>query len=63
VAEHEQQGSGAATDPGRVAELLDAVVAQVDAGELEATSPERAYLRGAAQALRTLAAGGAAGSS
>lgn len=48
----EHRGSVAAVDPRQVASYLDEVVRQVDAGEIVATGPERAYLVGAAAALR-----------
>lgn len=51
----ERRGSAAAVDPRQVAAYLDEVVRQVDAGELVATGPERAYLAGAAAALRVTA--------
>lgn len=47
----EHRGSAAAVDPRQVAAHLDEVVRQVDAGQIIATGPERAYLAGAAAAL------------
>jgi len=56
VTEVEQQGSGGiAADPARAATLLEEVVRAVDAGEITATSSERAYLAGSADALRAMA--------
>lgn len=35
-----------------VVQALDELLAQIDDGELEATAPQRAYVQGAADALR-----------
>lgn len=51
----EPRGAREAVDAGECARLLDGVVAAVDAGELEASGPERAYLVGAAQTLQRIA--------
>lgn len=40
--------------PSRAAQLLEEIVALVDAGELTATSAERGFLRGAAAAAERL---------
>lgn len=50
--EREQGSGGTAADPGRAAELLEEILRRIGDGELTASSPERAYLAGAATALR-----------
>lgn len=49
-----REGDDAATDPARVAKLVEAVIAEIDGGSLGATSPERTYLVAAATTLRAM---------
>ncbi|WP_040632754.1 hypothetical protein [Mobilicoccus pelagius] len=55
MTEEEQGSGGVAADAAHAATLLEEVVRAVDAGEITATSSERAYLAGSAAALRAMA--------
>lgn len=59
TAQSGDQGSGESVDLVRVISALEAVVGSIDAGELTATGPERAYVVGAAATLRHMSDAGA----
>ncbi len=52
--ERTRSGQGDDRDPMATARALDDLVRSIDAGEVGASSSERAYLIGAAEALRRL---------